>query len=393
MNYLLLHLKRFCGFITGFVFFIGGILKLMDPVGAGLVMGEYLDFMHMKFLGFAAKPLGLAFALAEAVIGTALITGVWRKVTAIAAMGFQAFFTLLTLALVIFNPEMDCGCFGEAIHLTHMETFLKNIVLCLLLAAYYFPSRMLGITLKKKFVSFGIVTASVMAFTVYSWMYIPVMDFTDYKPAAALKAGHAFSEAEDNAYEAVFVYEKDGKEEVFDLENLPDSTWNFVRTETKAAETSEESKMIDLSFYDEAGEYHDHLASEEKVMVISVYDPSMKAGKWEKINGFVRNAEEAGFRTLILVSGEIPEQMAGQDNIYHADYKTLLSLNRSNGGATYFSRGYLVRKWAERALPSPEELEDIYGEDETETIIYHDTKGSLGFQGFLLYVFAVMLLL
>ena len=393
MNYLLLRLKRFCGFITGFVFFIGGILKLMDPVGAGLVMGEYLDFMHMKFLGFAAKPLGLAFALAEAVIGTALITGVWRKVTAIAAMGFQAFFTLLTLALVIFNPEMDCGCFGEAIHLTHMETFLKNIVLCLLLAAYYFPSRMLGITLKKKFVSFGIVTASVMAFTVYSWMYIPVMDFTDYKPAAALKAGHAFSEAEDNAYEAVFVYEKDGKEEVFDLENLPDSTWNFVRTETKAAETSEESKMIDLSFYDEAGEYHDHLASEEKVMVISVYDPSMKVGKWEKINGFVRNAEEAGFRTLILVSGEIPEQMAGQDNIYHADYKTLLSLNRSNGGATYFSRGYLVRKWAERALPSPEELEDIYGEDETETIIYHDTKGSLGFQGFLLYVFAVMLLL
>lgn len=393
MNYLLLRLKRFCGFITGFVFFIGGILKLMDPVGAGLVMGEYLNFMHMKFLGFAAKPLGLAFALAEAVIGTALITGVWRKVTAIAAMGFQAFFTLLTLALVIFNPEMDCGCFGEAIHLTHMETFLKNIVLCLLLAAYYFPSRMLGITLKKKFVSFGIVTASVMAFTVYSWMYIPVMDFTDYKPAAALKAGHAFSEAEDNAYEAVFVYEKDGKEEVFDLENLPDSTWNFVRTETKAAETSEESKMIDLSFYDEAGEYHDHLASEEKVMVISVYDPSMKAGKWEKINGFVRNAEEAGFRTLILVSGEIPEQMAGQDNIYHADYKTLLSLNRSNGGATYFSRGYLVRKWAERALPSPEELEDIYGEDETETIIYHDTKGSLGFQGFLLYVFAVMLLL
>lgn len=365
----------------------------MDPVGAGLVMGEYLDFMHMKFLGFAAKPLGLAFALAEAVIGTALITGVWRKVTAIAAMGFQAFFTLLTLALVIFNPEMDCGCFGEAIHLTHMETFLKNIVLCLLLAAYYFPSRMLGITLKKKFVSFGIVTASVMAFTVYSWMYIPVMDFTDYKPAAALKAGHAFSEAEDNAYEAVFVYEKDGKEEVFDLENLPDSTWNFVRTETKAVETSEEGKMIDLSFYDEAGEYHDHLASEEKVMVISVYDPSMKAGKWEKINGFVRNAEEAGFRTLILVSGEIPEQMAGQDNIYHADYKTLLSLNRSNGGATYFSRGYLVRKWAERALPSPEELEDIYGEDETETIIYHDTKGSLGFQGFLLYVFAVMLLL
>ena len=108
MRYLLLRLKRFCGFITGFVFFMGGILKLMDPVGAGLVMGEYLDFMHLKFLGFAAKPLGAAFALAETVIGTALVTGVWRKTIGIAALAFQGFFTLLTLALVIFNPEMDC---------------------------------------------------------------------------------------------------------------------------------------------------------------------------------------------------------------------------------------------------------------------------------------------
>ena len=393
MNYLLLRIKRFCGFITGLVFFIGGILKLMDPVGAGLVMGEYLDFMHMKFLGFAAKPMGVAFALAEAVIGTALITGVWRKVIGIAAMAFQAFFTLLTLALVIFNPEMDCGCFGEAIHLTHLETFLKNIVLCILLCAYFFPARQLGTPLKKKFVSFAIVTASVLALTVYSWMYIPIMDFTAYKPAAALKAGHAFSESDDDIYEAVFIYEKEGKEEVFDLGHLPDSTWDFVRTETRTKEGYDEDSRIDLSFYDSNGEYHDELASEGKVMVISVYDPDIKDRKWEKINEFGLNAEEAGFTTLILIAGDIPAQMQIQDNVYSADYKTLLSLNRSNGGATYFSRGYLVRKWAERALPDFDQLVEIENDDETETIIYHDTKGSLGFQGFLLYVFAVMLLL
>ena len=393
MKYLLLRIKRFCGFITGFVFFIGGILKLMDPVGAGLVMGEYLDFMHMKFLGFAAKPLGLAFALAEAVIGTALVTGVWRKVMGIAALAFQAFFTLLTLALVIFNPEMDCGCFGEAIHLTHTETFHKNIVLCILLCAYFFPVKHLGTPQKKKYVSFSIVTASVLAFTVYSWMYIPMVDFTAYKPAAALKAGHAFSESDDDIYEAVFIYEKDGQEEVFDLGHLPDSTWNFVRTETRTKEGYDEDSRIDLSFYDSNGEYHDALASEGKVMVISVYDPEIKDRKWEKINRFALDAEEAGFTTLILIAGDIPVQMQLQDNVYSADYKTLLSLNRSNGGATYFSRGYLVRKWAERALPDFDHLVEIENDDETETIIYHDAKGSLGFQGFLLYVFAVMLLL
>ena len=391
MRYLILRLKRFCGFVTGFVFFIGGILKLMDPVGAGLVMGEYLDFLHMGFLGFSAKVLGTAFALAETVIGTALITGVWRKTTGIAAMAFQAFFTLLTLVLVIFNPEMDCGCFGEAIHLTHMETFLKNIVLCILLCAYFFPMKMLGHPQKRKYVSFGIVTVSVTAFMIYSWMYIPLMNFTDYKPAAALKAGQTADSGED-MFEAVFVYEKDGNEQTFDLNHLPDSTWNFVRTETAAVSEQESDGLIDLSFYNESGEYLDGLAVDGKVMVVSVYDTKIGSHGWEEILGFMTDAEAAGFNTLLLVSGTAPEDQA-PDNLYHADRKTLLAMNRSNGGVTYFSNGYLVRKWARRGAPDFEELLEIASEDETETIIYHDTKGSLGFQGFLLYVFAVMLLL
>ncbi len=64
MRYLLLRLKRFCGFITGMVFFLSGIVKLMDPVGAGLVMKEYYDFLHLDFLAFSSKIMGVAFALA-----------------------------------------------------------------------------------------------------------------------------------------------------------------------------------------------------------------------------------------------------------------------------------------------------------------------------------------
>ncbi len=89
MKYIVERFRRFCGFITGFVFFASGILKLLDPVGAGLVMDEYFDFLHIGFIGFAAKPLGVFLALAETLIGTALITGVWRRTTAALAMGFR----------------------------------------------------------------------------------------------------------------------------------------------------------------------------------------------------------------------------------------------------------------------------------------------------------------
>ena len=363
----------------------------MDPVGAGLVMGEYLDFMHMKFLGFAAKPLGTAFALAETVIGTALITGVWRKAAGIAALAFQGFFTALTLALVIFNPQMDCGCFGEAVHLTHMETFVKNIILTVLLCAYFFPAKMLGTPLHRKYVSFGAVTISVIAFMVYSWMYRPMVDFTDYRPGVALKTAQSDTSGDSEMFEAVFVYEKDGAEETFGLENLPDSTWTFVRTETVANVSDDASEMVDLSFYGTDGEYMDELAAEGKVIIVSVYDTGMSEPKWKETEGFILNAEEAGFKVFLLVS-EMPS-ISSDVPMYISDHKTLMAMNRSNGGATYFSDGHLIRKWSHRSLPDLEGLTDVYAEDETETFIYNNTKGSLGFQGFLLYVFAVMLLL
>lgn len=397
-------MRRFCGFIAGFIFYISGIVKLLDPVGAGLVMDEYYNFLHLGFLDFSSKLMGTAFAFAETLIGAALITGVWRKATGICAFAFQGFFTILTLLLVIFNPEMDCGCFGEVIHLTHWQTFLKNIGILLLLAGDFIPLKELGEAKKKKFVSFAIVTVSTLAFTIYSWMYIPLKDYTDYRPTAMLEAADAYADDDQDKYEAVFIYEKDGKKETFDLQHLPDSTWTFVETQTILKEEFEDP-AISLSFHDGEGNYMDKLAAEGKVMTISVYDPEIKEEKWKDIVRFATDAAAEGFLPLILVSST-PEDFAGiisgfpedlqqaiLSQAYYSDYKTLISLNRSNGGVTFFSDGYLIRKWARRAVPDVAELHEAAMTAETEMVIGHSTQGSLTFQAFLLYVFAVMLLM
>ena len=396
--------RRLCAFITGFVFFISGILKVLDPVGAGLVMKEYFEFLHIGFLSPAAKAAGIAFALLETLTGAALITGVWRRLTAIIAMSLQGFFTLLTLALVIFNPEMDCGCFGEAIHLTHLETFIKNLVLCVLLAGAFIPMKDMGEPLKKKYVSFGIVAASVIAFCIYSLMYIPLVDFTEYHQTARLQSAGNEAADEEDRYEAVFLYEKDGETKAFDLQNLPDSTWTFVSAET-ALKSKDKESGINLSFYNSYGEYMDDLASEGNVMVVSVYKPEMSITGWKRTVRFIHDASEAGFRTLVLTASS-PERMdsilkdlddssrsAIENSLFFSDYKTLLTMNRSNGGAVWFSDGYLIRKWAERALPDSAQMKEAISNDVTETVIEKSTRGSLAFQGFLLYVFAVMLLL
>ena len=375
-------MKRFCGFSTGIVFFISGILKLMDPIGTGLIIKEYLDFMHIGFLEPVAKPIGSALALIEAILGTGLITGVWRKLITPITLGLQSVFTLITLILVIFKPEMDCGCFGEAVHLSHEETFVKNIILLTLLLIYYIPSRFLGETKKRKYISFGIVTASVIAFMLYSWAYLPLVDYTEYRPGLSIKNSNTGVE-----YEAAFVYEKDGRQETFRLENLPDSTWTFVTTETNVK--SGRASGSGLSFYGQNGEYVDSLAIKDKVIIISIYDTDINEKKKARIEAFMRNADKAGFKSLLLTSSP----MEGLSNAYTADYKTLITLNRSNGGATYFQDGYLISKWSMRGYPEIEDLDRIYSEDITEGIIGKETQESLTFQAFLLYVFAVMLLL
>lgn len=404
MKYILLRLKRFCGFVTGIVFFVSGIFKLLDPVGAGLVVIEYFDFFHLGLLDGISKPFATALALLETAVGTALITGIWRKLTAHAACLMQIFFTLISLILVIFNPDMDCGCFGEVIHLSHLETFLKNILLSLLLASYTFPVKALGGPKKHKYVSFSIVMISVMAFTIYSWASIPLMDFTDYKPASVLQDSKEFPTAEDDLYEVVLVYEKNGKQQKFCLEDIPDTSWTFVRTETSLRKEYAGS-VIDLSFYDNHGDYHDYLAADGKVMVISVYDPYFRAKKWESTADFIVEAEKKDFRVLLLTASTEDEINSIYVNLdkatrktlhrctYFADYKTLITLNRSNGGLTFFSDGYLIEKWAASAKPDADELEKILHGDDTETILDSSTKDSLTFQGFLLYAFAIMLLL
>ena len=385
MRYILFRMKRFCGFATGLVFFISGILKVMDPVGAGLVMKEYFKFLHLGFLSFSSQASGLAFALAEVIVGAGLITGVWKKTMALIAIGLQSVFTLLTLLLIIFNPEMDCGCFGEAIHLTHAQTFVKNISLLALLLIYYIPSNKLGETSKKKYVSFGLVSVSSVLFALYSLLYIPMVDFTDFRPGTMVNKETASG---SEAYEAVFVYEKDGKEETFTLEELPDSTWTFVRTQTLAT-GQKADQPARISIYDSNGNYADSLLTDGKSIVVSVYKEKISKKEQDRITRFLDNVAAAGFRPILLSASVAFDS----EYLYFCDYKTLITLNRSNGGATYIDDGYIIRKWAKKTLPDHEELAMLSEEDSTDTFIGRDTRSNLAFQGFLLYVFAVMLLL
>lgn len=349
-------IRRISAVLIGFTFFVAGLLKLMDPVGAGLVMDEYFKFFHMDFLHFASNFAGSALALCETVIGLALITGVWRKVTAFVTLAVLSAFTLITVVLVIFNPVMDCGCFGEAVHLTHFQSLVKNLILLALWALAYLPILSVEPTRKVKYVSFSIATISVCLFLLYSTFSIPMLDFTDYKPGT-------------------------------ELSSLENADWT-------------QDKIVLLSFSNAQGEYADSLALQGNVMVASVYDPSkMSSQRWRKLSTLADMAADRGMTPLVLTASTpelITEQLSSPEllpYIYFGDRKTLLTLNRSNGGVSFISDGQIVAKWSVNRLPDGEKLDQLASTDPIESLVSENHPDKLKFQAFLLYVCAVILLL
>jgi hypothetical protein len=381
-------IRRLCSVILGLVYFGAGMLKLMDPVGAGLVVEEYLSFFRIGWLSPLAKAIGVGMALVETLVGAALLAKVWRRQVAIVTSFITVGFTILTLQLVIFNPEMDCGCFGEAVHLTHFQTFIKNLILCLLCVIAFLPARDYGGNTKSKLVAFGMVTALVLLFTVHSLLSIPLMDFTEFAPGVSLVSydeGETVSPGEKEYY---VIYEKDGREGSFTLDNLPDSTWTFVRVEEASGKLPGEGSEIPVfSISDSEGQYRDELLTEGRVMVLSVYDvPGY--GRLEQAELFLNEAKAAGFKALAVAREPIP----GIDT-YTSDYKKIITFNRSNGGATYLDDGEIICKWPARRLPDAQELAKAASLNPLEQLVERSSRRRIAFQGVVLYSLAVLLIL
>ena len=382
------RLRRFAAILIGLTFLASGLLKLLDPVGTGLIVSEYFKFFHLGFLQGAAKAFGMGLSLLEAITGAALITGVFRRTTAVVTSLMVVFFTVITLILWIANPEMDCGCFGEAVHLTHGQTLLKNLILLALALVAFLPFQNFGVPRKGKYIAFVLAVPSLVFALWYNARHLPLVDFTEFAPGVELFASL------DNDYQAMdgkvptFIYERNGQRGSFTLDNLPDSTWTFIAADTltRSGMYKRSDKPI-LSFRDADGLYQDERAVEGKVMVFSVYDPS--SVNWNRIGRQAQDAEDAGATTLILtVPGEDVPQY-----VYYADYKPLITLNRANGGAVYFNDGELISKWSPSDMPEGESLRELLDREPVGVSIDFITGRRIRAQGFTLYLLALLLLL
>lgn len=372
--------------IFGLTFIFSGFVKLIDPVGTGLVIQEYLNIINFDFLSFMRVFIGVVLSLLEFLVGVAILMRMRMREASIAALVMMVFFTIVSFLLLIYEPIQDCGCFGEAASLTHGETFFKNIILLICVIPIFIQRKSFrrdsSVFAEWLFISiYGLIA---LGFSIVSYVRMPVVEFTDFKVGTDI-AVELSDAAEGRNFETMFVYEKDGVKQEFSLDNLPDTTWNFV----ESVDVSDASDDAPFEFYvtNSQGQYvTDTLITlDTPIMICNIYDLDefYSDENWMKVNMLKERVESEGGELWLLVAStpEETKSVLGADveerfEVGYTDYKTAIAVHRSNGGFLYINSAFIVKKWSRQGL-SPEDDLSVLSKDFDEVMIYDVIKQQL----------------
>ena len=382
-------IRAICRFCFGMAFILSGILKLIDPTGTGLIVSEYLNWLHLDFLNIVAQYIGIALSVTEFTIGVNILVGLRMKLFSLIGLLFISFFTIITLFLVIFNPIEDCGCFGEAIHLSNSETLTKNIIL-LVMAIVIFLQR----DKYRKFTSPIVDWISIFVYivlglyiSIHAIIYNPRVDFTDFQVGANLKE---ISEGSQRVYQSTFIYSKDGETQEFDINNLPDSTWTYV--DTKTSVVSGDSRSIAASFEvtdADGNTITESLFENENFFIATIYNNSrMSEKRWKRLSLLQEMLKQHNIPLYVIVGANSPavEARSEEFNIIFSDYKTILTMNRSNGGVLYVNEDFIIKKWASKTI-SASKIEETLSQDIALTEIKEEIKEQVSFAIIIAFIF------
>lgn len=359
-------LTRISRIITGLIFIFSGIVKGVDPLGTAYKLSDYFSAFRLGFLDDLSIPLAVTLCAIEFITGMLLLTGSLTKLASWAAALFMALFTPLTLVLYIFNPITDCGCFGDAIHLTNGQTFFKNIIITLIVVFVFIRRNDPAVTMNQRNGVKAAVaySAAFLAFIWYNLSYLPVIDFRPYRPGTNIQEAMTLPpDAPADKYDIRFIYEKDGIQKEFTLTDYPanDTTWKFIDQKSVLISTGYVPPVHDFSLATAEGSDITSVILDDKG-----YTLLMITGKIDKADGKLLKkgfdlgnsltGQNTGFIVVTSSPASQAEPLTGGLMTLYADETTLKTIIRANPGYVLLHGGTVMAMWSAKSLPEPEKF-------------------------------------
>lgn len=364
-------LTHFSRVFVGVLFIISGLIKANDTIGFGYKLVEYFEIFNMPIFIPYVVPLAMLICIFEILSGVALLLGIYARLNAWLLLLLIAFFTILTGYSAITHKVTDCGCFGDAIKLTPIQSFEKDLVLLVLILIIFFGSKFIQPLFNKVIVHIGLFVALLVStfFTIYTYMFLPVKDFLPYKIGNNIYDLTIVPEnAEKDVIEMIFIYEKGGKQFEFNMNNLPADidTYNYVDRKDKLIKEGYHPPIHDFKIFDFAGiEYTDSFFNSNGYKLILVQTKANEGrqnmeGFLSETISYYKTLNKGNFWALSSSSPDELKNYVSKNNLkfnyYNMDVIPLKSMVRSNPGLILLKDNIVIKKWSAFNLPNKEVL-------------------------------------
>ena len=355
--------------LLALTFLFSGFVKAVDPFGTVYKIEDYLKAFggfcnHLLPLSEVAAVCLIAF---ELLLGVCMLLNVRTQWTSWLSLLFYLVMTPLTLWIALTNPVSDCGCFGDAVVLTNWQTFWKNIMLLALVIVLLCCRKAIPPLFSWwAELTIAILTlAAAMGIMEYTYRHLPLIDFRPYKIGNNIPALMEIPEdAEPDQYEVTLIYEKDGVQQEFTLENYPkgDPSWTFVDQKSVLIKKGYEAPIHDFQILtmDYEDITYDILESEEPITLITAYDLHKTDRKqWEKVKALYEQLNYttlSGLSAMYVLTGSGDETIRAfgeelgwnEETIEKVfctiDPVTLKTIVRANPGLFVIQNGTIIEK-------------------------------------------------
>ena len=365
--------------LVGVLFIISGLIKANDPIGFAYKLEEYFQVFGTDFLIPTAVFQAIAICIIEVILGVMLLLGNRVKLTVYLLLAMIVFFTFLTFYSAYFNKVTDCGCFGDALHLTPWQSFGKDVALLILISIL-----VMGYTHIKPIVHLKISNALLVvaillstAFPVYTFTYMPVIDFRPY--AVGNDILEQMNGGRPGKFDTRFIYknlqtnldEEMIKPPYTDTINWEIDTlkWKFVDTKQIVLDPGEQAPIHDFSISSvEGSEFTEDFLKHDSLHFFLVSYDLDKANRdiQPTINVFAMACEKAGVPFIGLTANtpeaidEFRHEVQSPYDFFITDATQLKTMIRANPGLILLKGSKVLQMWSHNTLPSFEEFRMLY---------------------------------
>ena len=368
---LLNMIVNLCRIIVAVTFIFSGFVKAIDPIGTQYKLQDYLGAIGMAGIlpNWTLLAVAVFLAAIEFCIGIFLLFAIQRRLISKLTVAFMAFMTMITVWIVVADPVKDCGCFGDALHLTNTETLIKNIVLLVCsLAIMYRPLAMFRFVSKSnQWIVTNYTIAFILVSSGLSLYFLPIFDFRPYYIGVNIPRGMEIPKgAKLPQFKTTFIMEKNGQRKEFTLDNYPDASWKFI--DSKTVQTSEGyiPPIHDFSITDnKTGLDLTNSVLSHKGYTFLLIAPHLETADDSNFGDIDRLYEYAQSYDIpfYCLTASTTKAIKRWVDLTGAEYSfcitdeaVLKTIIRSNPGLLLLKDGTIINKWSHNNLPNEAKL-------------------------------------